>query len=155
MNEQMITIGRIIRAHGVRGEVKIEPLTDHIERFSLLHTVSVEKANGQSRKLTIEMARPVRDQVILKFRTIDQREQAASLGGALIKIENSERLPLEPDHYYIFGRNFLPQMLVHLLPAPPVSKRDGNRPFCAVLPNNIFIQFSDNFPWGKSSSRWK
>ena len=35
-------IGKILNAHGVRGELKVEPLTDNPERYNLLEQVYVE-----------------------------------------------------------------------------------------------------------------
>jgi hypothetical protein len=34
---------------------------------------------------------------------------------------------------------------LNLLPSPAVSKRDGNRAFGGILPDDVFIQFVDNF----------
>jgi 16S rRNA processing protein RimM len=75
-----VTVGRILAPHGVRGEIRVEALTDFPERFepgSRLYiqesTVVVERARGQGRTLIVKLA------------GIDDRNGAEALRNAEIK----------------------------------------------------------------------
>ena len=41
MNEERVTIGQVGKPHGIKGEVKIIPLTDDIRRFKRLRYVII------------------------------------------------------------------------------------------------------------------
>jgi 16S rRNA processing protein RimM len=92
-----IAIGKVRRPYGVRGEVKVEFLTDFPERFKDLKTVYID-----GEPYTIERRRFVADGILLKFAGIDTPEDAAFLRNRLIEIPVSEAVPLPPDTYYYF-----------------------------------------------------
>lgn len=98
----MIAIGRITRAQGLWGELNIEPLTNHPERFSLLEQVTIEKSDGTAQMAKIDRVRVVKRRVILKFSTVTNRTEAEALRGALITIPRHQCLQLEDGSYYIF-----------------------------------------------------
>lgn len=50
-------IGKILNAHGVRGELKVEPLTDNPERYNLLEQVYVEDRKKKYTLYDIESVR--------------------------------------------------------------------------------------------------
>ncbi len=92
-----IAIGKVRRPYGVRGEVKVQLLTDFPERFKDLQTVYID-----GEPFTIERRRFVADGILLKFAGIDTPEGAAFLRNRLIEIPVSEAVPLPPDTYYFF-----------------------------------------------------
>ena len=92
-----IAIGKVRRPYGVRGEVKVEFLTDFPERFKDLKAVYIDWE-----PYTIERYRFVADGILLKFAGIDTPEDAAFLRNRLIEIPVSEAVPLPPDTYYYF-----------------------------------------------------
>lgn len=92
-----IAVGRICRPYGVRGEVKVQFLTDFPERFKHLKTVYID-----GEPYTIERRRFIADGVLLKFAGIDTPEAAAFLRNRLIEVPVSEAVPLPPGTYYYF-----------------------------------------------------
>jgi 16S rRNA processing protein RimM len=94
----LITIGKIVAPHGVRGDVRIFPLTDFPERFHELKTVYVDDV-GQ---LKLESARPHKKFILLKFTGIDTMNEAAPLSSKLIKIRREDVVKLPEGQYYIF-----------------------------------------------------
>ena len=54
---ELITIGRVAKSQGRKGEVAVNPLTDFPERFLDLRRVFVEGERGQPASLTMEAAR--------------------------------------------------------------------------------------------------
>ena len=98
MNDNMISIGKIIAPQGVRGEVRVVPLTDFPERFRDLKLAQLD--DGTS--LSVESVRYHQQFVLLKFRGMDNRNDIEHLRGKLIQIEHKDLVPLPTGHYYIF-----------------------------------------------------
>ena len=67
---EYFAVGYVLRPQGIKGEIKVEPLTDHIRRFDELDTVLLEDSDGY-RQLNIENIRYIQDAVILKIQGYD------------------------------------------------------------------------------------
>ncbi|HMM05319.1 MAG TPA: ribosome maturation factor RimM [Clostridiales bacterium] len=95
-----ITTGIILSAHGIKGEVKVKPETDHPGRFKKGNTFYLEK---EKRDTTLTSVRDINDGLlILGLSGIDDRDRAERLRGSLLQIEAEDVLPLPPDAYYFF-----------------------------------------------------
>lgn len=101
MNENLITIGQIISTHGHLGEVKVYPLTDFRERFELLKQVGC-KLKDKFMFLTIDSVRYHRNFIILRFKEIENMNQAENLKDGWLQIERSQLMPLPAGTYYFF-----------------------------------------------------
>ena len=97
MDSQFIAVGRVVTVWGVRGEVKVEAMTDFPDRFSPQEKVYIK---GQA--VTIEQSRWHRGRVILKLATIDKVEDATELRGQLLEVPQSQVRPLPNGEYYQF-----------------------------------------------------
>ena len=54
MKRTLLRVGYILKPQGIRGELKIQPLTDDVRRFEGLKEVYLETVNGcEPRKLTV------------------------------------------------------------------------------------------------------
>ena len=80
MGEDLLTIGRILKPHGVRGDVRVLPLTDWPERFLKLGRVRWEP-RGQ-RAICCEGVSLHGKVVLLGLTGIDSRDRA-EISGAL------------------------------------------------------------------------
>ncbi len=98
MSDNRITIGKIIAPQGVRGEVRVMPLTDFPERFKQLKIALLD--DGTS--LPVESVRYHQQVVLLKFRGLDNRNAIEHLKNKLIKVEREDLIPLPEGHYHIF-----------------------------------------------------
>lgn len=88
------------RVHGVRGEVRVEPLGGDGSRFRRGMRLSVE-ATG--RPLTLRSARPGTDgSLLLGFRGVDTPEQAAELRGMYLCVGVSAARRLGPDEWFVW-----------------------------------------------------
>ena len=83
----MLEVGRVAKAHGVRGEVVVALLTDRLERVA---PGSVLFADGRS--LRINASRPHQKHHIVSFEGVDTREAADALHGVVLSAE-----PLDDD----------------------------------------------------------
>lgn len=86
----MFNVGQIVNAVGIKGELKIYPLTDYKERFDELEFVYIE-----GRRFDIERVRYNNELVILKLKSIDDRTTAEKYRTLYLKIdrENARKLP--------------------------------------------------------------
>ncbi|NOY64565.1 MAG: 16S rRNA processing protein RimM [Nitrospirae bacterium] len=94
-----IVVGRILSSWGVRGEVKILPLTYSTDRFSELSEVVVS-IRGEEKTLTIENCRIHDRFIIIKFAEINSPEEAKLYRGTEIKISEDQSPPLPEGIYY-------------------------------------------------------
>lgn len=99
-SDSKITIGKITKNQGNKGEVRVIPLTDFKERFELLEQVSLEK-NNEIKNITIEKVRYHKQFVIIKFKEIDDIEQALKYKDYLITIPDTQVMSLAEDKYYV------------------------------------------------------
>lgn len=100
----LILIGRVMRAHGVRGELKVFPETDDPGRLQGLDRVFIGKDVTTATARTI---RSVRLQhlrkgtiVLMVVEGVDSREAADALRQAVVFAEASKLPALEEDEFY-------------------------------------------------------
>jgi 16S rRNA processing protein RimM len=94
-------IGRITRAHGLRGEVKVRPETDFPDRFARLRRVLLLPEGTEPREVTVEAVRRQGTLVLLKLTGVDDPEAARALRGAAVAVAWEERVPLPEGQYYV------------------------------------------------------
>ena len=94
---ERIVIGRVGAAHGIRGELRIIPLTDFPERFAALREVMVG-----DELLHIESVKPQGKNFLMRFREYTVREDAQKLAGRLLTVARAEAAPLDEGEYYVF-----------------------------------------------------
>ena len=70
----MLIIGKIVKAQGIKGEVKIIPITDDVLRFNKL-----KKATVKGQEMTVESSRVQNDCAYVKFKGVDTRNDAELL----------------------------------------------------------------------------
>lgn len=100
MSEELVTIAKIVKTRGLRGEVVADTLTDFPERFELLDKVFIVKPNGETLETKLEKFWFQKDRVILKFKGFDKIETAETLRNSEVCIPESEAVALEEDEFY-------------------------------------------------------
>lgn len=94
-------IGKILNAHGVRGELKVEPLTDNPERYKILEQVYLEDRKKNYTLYDVEFVRFHKGNVLIKLAGIDDMDAAKLVKNQHLAINKSDRMPLEEGAYYI------------------------------------------------------
>lgn len=97
MKENLIAVARITTPHGVRGEVKLQPLTDFPHRFE--ETEFLLLADGT--RLVLESARLQMDTVLAKFRGMDTPEIWIPFRHKELYVTEDALMPLPEGQYYI------------------------------------------------------
>jgi len=96
-----VTIGRISRVRGIRGEMVVVPLTDDPARFLKLHKVIISK-DEHTQEFQVERARKFQDKALLKLKQVETPEEARKLVGGFIEIEREQLVKLPEGRYFIF-----------------------------------------------------
>ena len=96
---ELYQIGAITATHGVKGEVKVFPMTDDIKRFKGAKGV-ILKAPHEEIKLDIVSARPQKNQVIVKFAGIDNINDIEKYKGCGLFVTEENRVKLSKDEYF-------------------------------------------------------
>jgi 16S rRNA processing protein RimM len=99
-DSQYVTIARIQKVQGRRGEVAAAVLTDFPERFHAGAEMALA-GPGARQTVTLESAWVHKDRMILKFRGIESISDAEKLRGLEIQIPVSERKELPPGAVYL------------------------------------------------------
>ncbi|WP_282940894.1 ribosome maturation factor RimM [Corynebacterium auriscanis] len=76
-----LQIGRVVKPHGVRGELVVEATTDHPELRFAVGTELTGKQAGKTRILTIAKVRPHQSRLLVTFEEIADRNEAETLRG--------------------------------------------------------------------------
>ena len=100
MLEQYLDIGKIVNTHGVKGELKVVPLTDDPERYLKLKWVYVDKKSGLE-KYMVESVKFFKSFVILKLKEIEDMTQAEALRELFIKIDRKDAVKLPKNAFFI------------------------------------------------------
>ena len=100
MKQDYFEVGQIVNTFGIKGFVKVNPLTDDAERFEELESVFVVK-NKELIEMKIEEIKYHKNMVLIKFKGIEDINMAEKYKGCYIKIkrENAKKLP--EDTYFI------------------------------------------------------
>lgn len=99
-----VTLARIVRPHGRRGEVAAEILTDFPERLLSLREAYLWGDSGEPRRVSIRscwLSRSHGGQAILHFDGCQGIADAERLRGLEVQVPIETRLPLPAGHYYI------------------------------------------------------
>ncbi|MGH3327034.1 MAG: ribosome maturation factor RimM [Streptomycetales bacterium] len=95
-----LVVGRVGRAHGIRGEVAVEVRTDEPEKRFAPGTVLTTDPRARG-PLTVRAAHPHHGRMLLAFEGITGRDDASALRGTLLltEVDPGDR-PAHPDEFY-------------------------------------------------------
>ncbi len=99
--QKLLSIGKILNFHGIKGEVKIGFSEGNEKIFEEIREVFAEKGT-ETITLNIEHLRFHKKYVLIKFKEINSVDEAIEIKGALLKVPK-ELLEdyLEEDEFYI------------------------------------------------------
>ncbi len=91
-------MGRILRPHGIRGELKVEIWSDVEGRFEVGAELYLN-VQGRSRRVKLEQIRPERGNLLVRLPGIDSRDLAEELRGGQFEVDASD-VPEPPEGFY-------------------------------------------------------
>jgi 16S rRNA processing protein RimM len=97
-----VLVGRVRRAHGVRGEVVVEALSDVAGRFTAGARFLVTPVGGARRALRAEGVRSHNEGLLVRFEGVATRDEADRLRGADLEVPSgdSPRPPAGAFYYF-------------------------------------------------------
>lgn len=98
--ENTLRVGVISSTHGVRGEVKVFPTTDDVNRFKQLKEVILDTGK-EPKTLEIEQVKFFKNMVILKFKGYDNINDIELYKGKDLLVTRDNAISLEPNENFI------------------------------------------------------
>lgn len=92
----LITVGEIIKVQGIKGEIKVNPLTDDKLRFKKLKQIYINNVS-----YVIKTIRFNDEFVFLTLNGINDRNSAQKLVGYFIEIERENSIDLPANSFFI------------------------------------------------------
>lgn len=98
-----VIIGKIAAAHGVKGTMLIQPLTDFPQRFLKMKELVLERPGKPSITLKVKSISPYEGKNSFFFNAegIETMDAAQMLKGSLITIAKDERVKLSQNEFWI------------------------------------------------------
>lgn len=95
-----VVVGRIGKAHGIRGDVTVEPRTDEPEkRFAVDAELLVQ--HDAHAPLVVDDARDHSGRLLVRFRGVNDRNAAEALRGLILEADvDPNELPDDDDEFY-------------------------------------------------------
>lgn len=104
--DDLLIVGKIIAAHGIRGEVKVHSFAESIALYQVGKKIRIGLSDGRTHKKTLISVRPHGRGLLMGFEAVTDRSQAESLSGGSLFVQRAQLPPLEADTYYwvdLFG----------------------------------------------------
>ncbi|KWX67427.1 ribosome maturation factor RimM [Mycobacterium sp. NAZ190054] len=98
-----LVVGRVVKAHGVTGELSVEVRTDDPENRFVPGAVLRGRPSrgGAERDYVIESVRPHGDRMLVRLAGVADRDTADALRGTLFLVDSADLPPIEdPDEFY-------------------------------------------------------
>ncbi|HYM11727.1 MAG TPA: ribosome maturation factor RimM [Bryobacterales bacterium] len=98
---RFVTIARLVRARGNRGELVADLESEDAEILKHFPQVHLWDGKGQRQAARILESWPHKNRLVLKFEGIDTIEQAGRLAGWEVQIPEALRPPAPPGRFYV------------------------------------------------------
>jgi small subunit ribosomal protein S16 len=96
----LVTIGRVIKPQGRRGEMLTESLSDRPDRFPGLRRAFVPGPGGEAVEVRVDAVRPHKRRFALKLGGVETIDEAERLRGVELRIREQDLAPLPEGSYY-------------------------------------------------------
>jgi 16S rRNA processing protein RimM len=99
---EFITLARVVKTQGRRGEVASEIFSNVPGRFSVgMKLLALPRENGLRRELEVEELWPHKGLLVLKFAGVDSISEAETLIGSELQLPRSQRSELQAGWNYV------------------------------------------------------
>jgi 16S rRNA processing protein RimM len=101
LEPRYLAIGKVIRAHGLRGEITVAVLTEFPDRFAETEWVYLGN-EFEAEAYRLEGHRWHKHNILLKLSGVTDRTQAEQLRGQLVQVPVEEAMPLPEGSFYLY-----------------------------------------------------
>ena len=118
--EDLLVVGRVVAAQGLRGELRVLPLSDFPERFTTAGVRWLRRSPAAAAAVELLSGRqlPGKELFVCRFSGVDDRTAAEALVGHELLVDASERPPLAPGEFHLLD---LVGLEVRLLEQPDLT----------------------------------
>ncbi len=102
--KEYIQIGKIVNTHGIKGELKVVPLTDDKKRFEELKNVYID---NELSEFEVQKVRYNKNTVILKLKEFNNINEVLKFKNRYILIHERDAIDLPENSYFMFQINGL------------------------------------------------
>lgn len=95
-----VPLAAIARPHGVRGEVRLRLFNKASDVLLQQDEVLVRLPDGEEHEVSVDGARRADDAILMKLHSVDDRDRADELRGALVCVRRRDFAPAEPGEFY-------------------------------------------------------
>ena len=106
--DRHVALGRIARAHGIKGQLKLEPYNDASEALPAIRTARLTLPDGTQRDCRIIAATPHPNYFLLTLAGVSTRDDAEALTGAELSVPRPALPALEDGEVYLVDLLGLP-----------------------------------------------
>jgi 16S rRNA processing protein RimM len=96
-----VPLAEVMRPHGVRGELRLRPFNRDSDLLLELDEVRVCYRDGEPKEVGIDSVRRANDAILMKLCSVDDRDRAEDLRGALICARRRDFPPLGAGEFYV------------------------------------------------------
>lgn len=97
---EFLRVGIIANSHGLKGEVKVIPTTEDVQRFYDLEKVYIEKNNAKT-EVHIESVKMLNKFIVLKFKEFNNIDDILRFKSADLMINREDAIELEDGEYFV------------------------------------------------------
>jgi 16S rRNA processing protein RimM len=97
---ETLSVGVLGRPHGIRGDIYFRPHNPRSRAFDEVQELLIVR-DGQRRVYDVTSMRPVADAYIAHLAGVEDREAAAALSLAEVRVARASLPPLEPGEYFV------------------------------------------------------
>jgi 16S rRNA processing protein RimM len=98
--DDWVALGEVARPHGVRGEVRVRLYNPDSDLLLEADEVLVRLKEGDEHEVSVDGARRADDAILLKLHSIDDRDRADELRGAVLSMRRGDFPALDAGEFY-------------------------------------------------------
>jgi 16S rRNA processing protein RimM len=95
-----VPLAEVARPHGVRGELRLRLFNRDSDLLLELDEVLVRFPDGEEHEVSVDTARRANDAILMKLHSVDDRDRAAELRGAVVCSRRRSFPALKPGEFY-------------------------------------------------------
>ena len=95
-----VPLAEVARPHGVKGELRLKLFNKDSDVLLDLEEVLVRMADGTEHLVSVDRARRADQAILMKLHSVDDRDRAVELRGALICVKREVFPPLDEGEFY-------------------------------------------------------
>ena len=99
-SEDWVPLAEIARPHGVRGELRLNLYNRDSDVLLAQDEVLVRTKDGEEHEVSVDGARRADQAILMKLHSVDGRDRAEELRGAVVCVRRGDFAPTEDGEFY-------------------------------------------------------